>query len=858
MAHQLGFTQNYLSFYSQAIFKWALLFSGLCLPGAKAQDSQTGEGFSSASVVVRNLNEALRETLSQQEKRFSKLAEQSLEDQELLHTKLGLIYLEQAKFKEAEEQFEKALQKDFLADYNLFFLAQAQERQNKLDQAKANLEKIQKLKPNFRLTVESRSLLAGILLRAGKNQESLQILQRLERRARGTELYSDLVYQLAQAHKNLGNKNKACLSLRTLYSDFPGHPKIQLWNQDLGQNDFEGSPTGCENSLDDFKGRVRALLWLGQDQKAKAEIETLRKLNEKENKYITDSLLAQFYLQTGDLQKAYDLMKPYDEALGEDFDHLILRGTLAARMGQGPEAVDHYYRAARRAPTRLQARKTLFQSAFLGYQFRDYEGATKRFEEFVRLYPTSGLTKDAQWHLAWLKYLKKDYKASIRRFLALEKKGKRKKQRISDRTQYWLAMSYLRLGQKQTAERLFQDLAQDKLLDFYSLAAQSRLQELKKTPTSAKSTSNSFKFIHRLSGQFPIPGEDPTFFISPQAHSSVEEETEENLSWLLSTLSTPPDVSREEGPASEFADEASALVKGPELKPNIQMKKTPEEDKAREEESVVVSEIKTPRFAQSFQKARDLRLLGLGEWSKWDLYEIEKRTRNKDYLRTLMLEYSDLGNFHRSSYIAQVYFSEARRAQGIEGVRFFWQEAFPQAYKEEVKTWSGRSQIPAHLVWAIMKAESQFRQDAISPVGALGLMQVMPHTGLKLADLNKVRDFKVEDLLRAPRAIQFGSSYLQRLMKKFSSQIPLVAAAYNAGPHRVNNWLFQFGELELDEFIEHIPFLETRNYVKKVSAYFHVYNLIYGSAENSAQNFSKPLPVKIPEKLSFKENWNEL
>jgi soluble lytic murein transglycosylase len=88
--------------------------------------------------------------------------------------------------------------------------------------------------------------------------------------------------------------------------------------------------------------------------------------------------------------------------------------------------------------------------------------------------------------------------------------------------------------------------------------------------------------------------------------------------------------------------------------------------------------------------------------------------------------------------------------------------------------------------------------------------------------------------------------------------LPLVAAAYNAGPHRVESWLVNFGQLETDEFVEHIPFLETRNYVKKVVRHHTLYRRLYAKDLTSASFLAKSLGVPIPSRASTRESWDTL
>jgi soluble lytic murein transglycosylase len=86
----------------------------------------------------------------------------------------------------------------------------------------------------------------------------------------------------------------------------------------------------------------------------------------------------------------------------------------------------------------------------------------------------------------------------------------------------------------------------------------------------------------------------------------------------------------------------------------------------------------------------------------------------------------------------------------------------------------------------------------------------------------------------------------------------LVAAGYNAGPHRVRNWLSNFGTLDMDEFIEHIPYLETRNYVKKVMSNCQVYGQLYGNKRELFPYLAESVPGKYSTDNVAKENWDDI
>lgn len=155
-----------------------------------------------------------------------------------------------------------------------------------------------------------------------------------------------------------------------------------------------------------------------------------------------------------------------------------------------------------------------------------------------------------------------------------------------------------------------------------------------------------------------------------------------------------------------------------------------------------------------------------------------------------------------------------------------------------------------------MRAESTYKKDIHSPVGARGLMQLMPNTGKQVSRLLGETQFEVDSLLREEVNIKLGTRYLRRLANMLQQQWPLVAAGYNAGPHRVAKWLKGFGQLELDAFVEHIPYSETRNYVKKVMRNYSLYQKLYGNEKALTLAFMiHPIQLHEITAPQFRETW---
>jgi soluble lytic murein transglycosylase len=131
------------------------------------------------------------------------------------------------------------------------------------------------------------------------------------------------------------------------------------------------------------------------------------------------------------------------------------------------------------------------------------------------------------------------------------------------------------------------------------------------------------------------------------------------------------------------------------------------------------------------------------------------------------------------------------------------------------------------LLSALILEESRFQVDALSPAGARGLMQVMPQTGRQIAGELKVRPFSEDQLYDPAVNIRLGSWYFARMLEEFEGKVHLALAAYNAGPGAVRKWLAGAGSSAEDEFVENIPYTETRNYVIRVIGSAQVYRMLY-------------------------------
>lgn len=152
---------------------------------------------------------------------------------------------------------------------------------------------------------------------------------------------------------------------------------------------------------------------------------------------------------------------------------------------------------------------------------------------------------------------------------------------------------------------------------------------------------------------------------------------------------------------------------------------------------------------------------------------------------------------------------------------------YPQPHRDIVFDTAYENQVDPYLVFAIIRAESKYQPAAQSPVGARGLMQIMPETAQWIAEQKGISEFAAEQLNNPEINISFGCWYLNSLSQEFEGELPLLIAAYNAGRGKVKEWQTQgIWDGDAGE-IDKIPFGETRNYVRVVMKNYDAYRAIY-------------------------------
>jgi soluble lytic murein transglycosylase len=258
------------------------------------------------------------------------------------------------------------------------------------------------------------------------------------------------------------------------------------------------------------------------------------------------------------------------------------------------------------------------------------------------------------------------------------------------------------------------------------------------------------------------------------------------------------------GPGPVAVEPVLAAI--PPLDPEVNPDPDPPEDDLRVQKAMLLANAGLVDFA-----AHELRAADNGQ--RWSAAEIAKI-------------YTDYGQYYRALQIMKRAVPSYFALDLSELPRDYWETLFPRPYWSDLKRFAASNQLDPYLVASLIRQESEFNPGAVSRSEALGLMQLLPVTGRQVARQMNMRRLSPTQLLSPTTNIQLGTRYFRELVDKFGGQVEYALAAYNAGPDKVQEWL---GEKYRDpqEFVESIPFTETREYVEAIMRNAGLYRQLY-------------------------------
>jgi soluble lytic murein transglycosylase len=245
------------------------------------------------------------------------------------------------------------------------------------------------------------------------------------------------------------------------------------------------------------------------------------------------------------------------------------------------------------------------------------------------------------------------------------------------------------------------------------------------------------------------------------------------------------------------------------------------------------------------QQLAIMRLLGLVDLEGSEIRQLlQARGHEKDqpfwYLEQAAVE-NERGRYYVALDVARRAIPNYTQLDPESIPRAIWDLLYPLPWWQEVRDEAASAELDPYLIAGLIRQESAFNDRAVSKANAYGLMQILPGTGRELARKLGITGFSTNSLFIPRVNIRLGVHYLKHLIAANGGRVEDALAAYNAGPDRVENWR-QGDFKDVGEFVESIPFSETREYVQIVLRNAEIYRRLYGPKQSvpSAEAHSNP------------------
>jgi soluble lytic murein transglycosylase len=603
-----------------------------------------------------------------------------------------------------------------LADYALYYQAEATRRTGRFSEAVQLLKTLQKGYPDSPHLRKSLFMEGEILFESGEYASAGMALQKfIEKYPSGSDALQ-ASYRLAGCKDKTGDGAGAAALLRLLWINSPGSVQAGLAEEDMKRLAAAGVAIRPYSSQELFK-RASGLYEQRRYDQAVTAFRAIVTRDEKRD------FIDRVRLKTGqallkarryqDAESSFKELSLSASKVETRSEAAYLLARAVEKSGRDEEAFVAYTGVATAFPESAEADNALLDAAFIRkFQNRPKETA-ELLDKILVTYPKTGLRQRIIWESGWANYLAGNMTVAADQFKKLFSS-----EEYRERALFWHGKS-LAAGDK-AAESSFSQLRKEFPLGFYALSIKSSVAE-------------------EPGERIPLISGDPA-----------------------GTLPLP----------------------------------------------------------DGYERVKALISLGLIDDAATELAAGKKRLAKGKGEAALARLYLELGNYngamglYNSSTLKR--FPESSLA---------WSFLYPKAFNELVIKYSEKAGVDPSLAYAVMKAESAFAPLATSPVGARGLMQLMPQTAAMVLHEKKIEPERLYD---PELNIRLGTKHLKELIDKYNGNQTAVIASYNAGAHNVNRWLKTYANLKGEEFIESIPFAETRDYVKKVLAVAAIYRRLYG------------------------------
>ncbi|MEA2087226.1 MAG: tetratricopeptide repeat protein [Candidatus Caldatribacteriota bacterium] len=713
--------------------------------------------------------------------------------------------------KVVEEQPSNIKQKEDIESYKIGLELY---RQSNYQQAISELLKVEYSTLNLPLYIKSQYILGDCYRRVEDWDRAIEIYKNLVVNDPILTDYS--LFHLAETYRLKGENRESAATYKQIIENFPQSLIISEANYRIAQNYHELNDTASavvyyKNILEDSKDnqlKAKVLLELSEIYwQEKKYVDSLNCLYEildegcrlKRNSEPEELLVRYLYKIQEDLK---EIEVPY---------HIMVKcADILFKYRQYNIAEDLYEKVTKTFPEAPDIAEVYYKRARALYYKKEYKEAINQCEEIITKFPSAEITIKANYLGG------NSLRALGERYLAIDKYEKIIEQYPES---YYARQSYLRL-----AESYFQLKETEKGISLWrelisrypnSYESMTSLWNLARHYTNNNSDSEALDYYRELSERFSQSrlGDDALYWkgkilenigsdeeakiayeklvrdypLSYYTERIIEQRGDISFTW-------PVSISRKE----DFINLEEFLKKYDKIEGKGQL-----------------SLLKAELFEEiSFYKESIVELKGALNHNSGNIFLLFKLS---DVYKKNM-DYNDSLNY------SEIIFNYLEDNHQLEELPLeLWQSLYPVYYEDAIRERALEYKIDPLLVLAMIREESRFNSWNESVAGARGLMQIIFSTGEWIAQKLNLEDFNDEMLFDPEVNIDLGCWYINYLKERFLNDPILIISGYNAGPGTTSKWLKEYDRSDLDNFVENLPYSETREHIKKVTKSYQMY-----------------------------------
>jgi soluble lytic murein transglycosylase-like protein/TolA-binding protein len=706
-----------------------------------------------------------------------------------------------------------------VGDYIAYYLGDAYQRTGRNAEALATLADFSNNFPDSLLIRDAHLVYANALYDEGRAGEAAALLEKDRSPVR-----SDIELAIGRAYELAGDKDKAVAAFRNLYFNFP--------------NSFESEMAGVELKKLNVSGtfverRTRADLLFKARHYSDAAHDYRDLLNDApptERATIQLALAAAVEKSgAGGDKEARQMLTSMGTQTGDAEAQRLYLLSETAHSSNDEEAVQRTLNDLRQfGPSSPWLEQALLSAGNMYLLKRDYDRAIDYFRELQQRFPKGNRASYAHWKAAWLSFRQGRTDVARQGFenqLALYPDSAEVPNAL-----YWRARIAEEEHNPAMARAFYQKLSDRFHNYYYAELARKRLKSLPAAEASAQAVSNSTvqAALKQVAAKPDALKEDaskedpPKNDFSKGDPSTGDPSTGDSSKEDSSKIDPPKDESPKNDPASQDLSKGDPKKDDPGYYALLDRVSSlsskgkvtavePPDDNLRVERARLLS-----NGALADMAVRELQAAANQEGGAWAPPEMAR-------------VYQEGGRYDRAIEIMKRSTPNYFAVDIADLPRPYWEALFPKAYWTELRRYSQLNGLDPYLVASLIRQESEFNAMALSRVSAVGLMQLMPKTGKTVAKQVKLKGYNAAQLFTPATNLQLGTRYFKDLIEKYNGQLEYALAAYNAGTDRVGEWLGVGHYRDPQEFVESIPFTETREYVQAILRNANVYRQLYGT-----------------------------